>query len=102
LSTEKNTAAVNALAPSVRQIWQSEMLFLRKDICMGKRLAINLEFYGRGRNKVPSVSFIEGRKDQGVPFTSSNPTKTESDAFAKFSEACHKFCKQLIDAGELV
>ena len=69
----------------------------------GKRIAINLEFYWRGKAKSPSVSFTEGKRDQGIPFTASTHVKNtpEGDAFNAFNKAAHDFCKQLVEAGEL-
>jgi hypothetical protein len=72
-------------------------------VTTGKRIAINLEFYSRGKTKIPSVTFMEGKEDQGIPFTSHTHVKgtQEGDAFSAFSKAAHEFCKQLIEGGEL-
>lgn len=68
----------------------------------GRRIGIKLEFYRRGKRKIPSVSFMEvGR--QGIPFTARTHVKgtPEGDAFAAFNKAAHDFCKALVNAGEL-
>jgi hypothetical protein len=75
---------------------------MRKTIT-GKRIALKLEFYWRGKRKNPSVSFIEGVEGEGIPFTAHTDIKgtPEGDAFDAFYKAAHAFCKQLVDAGEL-
>lgn len=68
----------------------------------GKRIGIELEFYWRGKRKIPSVTFMEV-DEQGIPFTSHAHVKgtPEGDAFSAFNKAAHEFCKALIKAGEL-
>ena len=68
----------------------------------GKRIGIELEFYHRGKKKIPSVSFMEV-DDQGIPFTAhTHVTGTpEGDAFNAFNKAAHDFCKALVEEGEL-
>ncbi len=73
-----------------------------------KRIALKLEFYLRGRTKIPSVSFI-GMDGYGVPMTPSFRGKTPPDkelvkqnkAFDEFNAAAHKFCQEMAKAGEL-
>jgi hypothetical protein len=69
----------------------------------GKRIKIELEFYWRGKRKIPSVNFTEGKRDQGIPFTGHTDIKgtPKGDAFGAFNKAAHDFCKQLVDSGEL-
>ena len=68
----------------------------------GKRISIELEFYWRGKRKIPSVSFMEV-DGKGIPFTSHAHVKgtPEGEAFAAFNKAAHDFCKALVQAGEL-
>ena len=68
----------------------------------GKRIGVELEFYWRGKKKIPSVSFMEV-DGQGIPFTAHTHVMgtPEGDAFNAFSKAAHEFCQKLIDAGEL-
>jgi hypothetical protein len=68
----------------------------------GKRIGIELEFYWRGKRKIPSVSFTEVN-GQGIPFTAHTHVKgtPEGDAFVAFNKAAHDFCKALVNAGEL-
>lgn len=66
-----------------------------------KRVTVKLEFYLRGKTKIPSVNFIEGCRDEGIPFTSASCTEVQITAFSKFNKAAHEFCKQLADAKEL-
>jgi hypothetical protein len=63
-----------------------------------KRIGLKLEFYLRGKNKIPSVSF-EGVGDFGVPMTAYKD-KEQDKVFAKFSMAAHKFCAEMKKAGE--
>lgn len=56
-----------------------------------KRLKMILEFYPRGKSNIPSVYFIEGRCDEGIP---------EGPAFDVFNKAAHDFCRSLIAEGE--
>ena len=67
-----------------------------------KRIGIELEFYWRGKKKIPSVSFMEV-DGEGIPFTSHEHVRgtPEGDAFAAFNKAAHEFCKALVEAGEL-
>jgi hypothetical protein len=66
----------------------------------GKRIRMVLEFYHRGKTKIPSVSFIAG-DDEGLPFASDKNSKQEKAAFSELSKAAHEFCKKLVVAGEL-
>lgn len=68
----------------------------------GKRIGIELEFYWRGKTKIPSVSFMEV-DGEGIPFTAHTHVKgtPEGDAFSAFNRAAHDFCKALVEAGEL-
>ena len=68
----------------------------------GKRIGIELEFYWRGKRKIPSVNFMEVN-EQGIPFTSDADVKgtSKGDAWYAFDKAAHDFCKALIEAGEL-
>ena len=72
-----------------------------------KKIALKLEFYLHGKNRIPAVSFI-GLNGNGVPLTPSlcGITPPDSDlmrmnaAFDKFSKAAHKYCKAMRDEGE--
>ena len=66
-----------------------------------KRIKLNLEFYLRGKTRIPSVTMIEGDDGYGVPLTSTAASASESAAFAKFHKACLEFCKQIAAHGEL-
>jgi hypothetical protein len=66
-----------------------------------------LEFYLRGKNHIPAVSFI-GLNGYGIPLTPSLYGRTPPDsdlarmnaAFDKFSKAAHEYCKETRDQGE--
>jgi hypothetical protein len=71
-----------------------------------KKIALKLEFYLRGKNRTPAVSFI-GMNGYGVPLTPYLAgTPPDSDlarmnaAFDKFSKAAHEYCKAMRDEGE--
>jgi hypothetical protein len=65
---------------------------------MTKRIGLKLEFYLRGKNKIPAVSF-EGVGDFGVPMTAYQDREQEM-VFAEFSKAAHKFCAEMKKARE--
>lgn len=64
-----------------------------------KRIAIKLEFYLRGKRRIPSVSFL-GVGGYGIPLTSHAASAKEDAAFTAFSRAAHEFCKQMAEARE--
>lgn len=63
-----------------------------------KEFPLRLNFYLKGKRKLPSVSFIEVG-NHGVPMTAYKDAE-QAAAFAEFNKAAHKFCKQMADAGE--
>jgi hypothetical protein len=71
------------------------------EIKMIEKITLKLEFYLRGKNRIPSVSFHEVN-NYGVPLTSNAdvPGTPAGDAFYAFSKAAHKFCKAMKDVGE--
>jgi hypothetical protein len=66
-----------------------------------RQIKVTLEFSLRGKNRIPSVSFI-GADDYGVPLTgvADVPGTPAGDAFSAFSKAAYKFCSAMKDAGE--
>ncbi len=66
-----------------------------------KRIVVLLEFYLRGKHKIPSVSFVEGEEGMGIPFTSHAPSDKEKAVWKAFSDAAHEFCKQMANVGDL-
>jgi hypothetical protein len=65
------------------------------------RISLRLEFYLRGKSRIPSVSFIEGTEGHGIPLSSHAATEAENKAFSVLSEAAHSFCAQMKASGEL-
>ena len=63
-----------------------------------KKIGLRLDFYLRGKNQIPTVSF-EGVGDFGVPMTAYKD-KEQDKVFAEFSRAAHKFCTEMKKAGE--
>jgi hypothetical protein len=63
-----------------------------------KRIGLRLEFYLRGKKRIPAVSFL-GVDDYGVPMTSHNDPE-EWKIFDEFSKAAHKFCAAMQNMGK--
>ena len=68
---------------------------------MSEKIKLMLEFKLHKKSKKPQVSFI-GVDGYGVPLTyyGDVPGTVGGDAFAAFSKAAHKFCKEMRDQGE--
>jgi hypothetical protein len=72
---------------------------------VSKKIKLMLEFSLHGKNGIPQVSFIgegKGIGHHGVPLSGVGdvPGTVGGDAFAAFSKAAHKFCKEMRDQGE--
>ena len=75
------------------------------------RIRLVLEFHKSKADRETVVSFAGGEKidakgkleRMGIPFTGPSHVlgTPEGDAFEKFQEAAHEFCKSLIELGEL-
>lgn len=61
----------------------------------GKRVKFGIEFYWRGKRKIPSVSLWDdnGENDFGLP--------EEFPEFDAFYKAAEDLCKVLVESGEL-
>ena len=71
----------------------------------GNRFTMELEFYWRGKRRIPSVNFIFERPDpSGDEEKYQDGLLNEvidSEEFSTFSKSAHILCAKMIEAGEL-
>lgn len=63
----------------------------------GKRVIFELEFYWRGKRKIPSVNMTFASDNyNGLP-----ESITNSEEYKEFHKAANSFCKKLVEEKEL-